>query len=61
MEENVEKDTVNYHIPDKTNILLNKVDGKTNKIVQLADKSNYDGTSTTRVLHLQIMAMGQLL
>lgn len=48
LEENVEKDTVNYHIPDKTNILLNKVDGKTNKIVQLADKSNYDGTSTTR-------------
>lgn len=48
LEENVEKDTVNYHIPDKTNILLNKVDGKTNKIVQLADKSKYDGTSTTR-------------
>lgn len=48
MEENVEKDTVNYHIPDKTNILLDKVEGKTNKIVQLADKSNYDGTSTVR-------------
>ena len=48
LEENVEKDTVNYHIPDKTNISLNKVDGKTNKIVQLADKSKYDGTSTTR-------------
>lgn len=42
------KTTANYHIPDKTNILLNKVDGKTNKIVQLADKSKYDGTSTTR-------------
>lgn len=48
LEENIEKDTVNYHIPNKTNILLNKVDGKTNKIVQLADKSKYDGTSTTR-------------
>ena len=42
------KTTANYHIPNKTNILLNKVDGKTNKIVQLADKSKYDGTSTTR-------------
>ena len=48
LEENIEKDTVNYHIPDKTNILLNKVDGRTNKIVQLVDKSNYDGTSTNR-------------
>lgn len=48
LEENVEKDNINYHIPDKTNISLNKVDGKTNKIVQLADKSKYDGTSTTR-------------
>lgn len=48
LEEHVEKDNINYHIPDKTNILLNKVDGKTNKIVQLADKSKYDGTSTTR-------------
>lgn len=48
LEENVEKDTVNYHIPNKTNILLNKIEGKTNKIVQLADKSNYDGTSTVR-------------
>ncbi len=42
------KTTANYHIPNKTNILLNKVEGKTNKIVQLADKSNYDGTSTNR-------------
>lgn len=48
LEENIEKDTVNYHIPNKTNILLDKVEGKTNKIVQLADKSNYDGTSTVR-------------
>lgn len=48
LEENIEKDTVNYHIPDKTNILLNKVEGKTNKIVQLADKSKYDSTSTNR-------------
>lgn len=48
LEENIEKDNINYHIPDKTNILLNKIEGKTNKIVQLADKSNYDGTSTTR-------------
>lgn len=48
LEENVEKDTVNYHIPNKTNISLNKVEGKTNKIVQLADKSKYDGTSTNR-------------
>lgn len=48
MEENVEIDNVSYHIPDKTNILLNKVEGKTNKIVQLADKSKYDGTSTNR-------------
>ena len=39
---------MSYHIPDKTNILLNKVDGRTNKIVQLADKNNYDGTSTNR-------------
>ena len=46
LEENVEKDTINYHIPDKTNILLNKVEGKTNKIVQLADKSEYDPTRT---------------
>lgn len=46
LEENVEKDSVNYHIPDKTNILLNKVEGKTNKIVQLADKSNYEPTGT---------------
>lgn len=48
LEENVEKDNINYHIPDKTNILLDKVEGKTNKIVQLADKSNYDDTSTVR-------------
>lgn len=46
LEENIEKDTVNYHIPDKTNILLNKVDGKTNKIVQLLDKSKYPATQT---------------
>lgn len=31
LEENVEKDTVNYHIPNKTNILLNKVEGNTKK------------------------------
>lgn len=48
LKENVEINNVSYHIPDKTNILLNKVDGKTNKIVQLADKSKYDGTSTNR-------------
>lgn len=48
LKENVEINNVTYHIPDKTNILLNKVEGKTNKIVQLADKSKYDGTSTTR-------------
>ena len=48
LEENIEKDTVNYHIPNKTNISLNKVEGKTNKIVQLADKSKYDSTSTNR-------------
>lgn len=48
LKENVEIDNVSYHIPDKTNILLNKVEGKTNKIVQLADKSKYDGTSTNR-------------
>lgn len=41
LEENVEKDTVNYHIPDKTNILLNKVEGNTKKVVQLLDKSKY--------------------
>lgn len=48
LEENIEKDNINYHIPDKTNISLNKVEGKTNKIVQLADKSKYVGTSTNR-------------
>lgn len=45
LEENVEKDSVNYHIPDKTNILLNKVEGKTNKIVQLLDKSTVNCSS----------------
>ena len=48
LEENIEKDNINYHIPDKTNILLNKVEGKTNKIVQIADNSKYDGTTTNR-------------
>lgn len=38
LKQNVEINNVTYHIPDKTNILLNKVDGKTNKIVQLLDK-----------------------
>ena len=46
LEENVEKDNINYHIPDKTNILLNKIEGKTNKIVQLLDKSKYSATQT---------------
>ena len=41
LEENIEKDNINYHIPDKTNILLNKVEGNTKKIVQLLDKSKY--------------------
>lgn len=45
LEENVEKDTINYHIPNKTNILLNKVEGKTNKIVQLLDKSTVNCSS----------------
>jgi hypothetical protein len=45
LEENIEKDTVNYYIPDKTNILLNKVEGKTNKIVQLLDKSTVNCSS----------------
>lgn len=48
LEENIEKDNINYHIPNKTNITLNNVEGKTNKIVQLADKSKYDSTSTNR-------------
>lgn len=48
LEENVEKDNINYHIPDKTNILLNKVEGKTNKIVQLIDKTVFV-TSGTKV------------
>ena len=47
LEENIEKNTVSYHIPDKTNILLNKVDGKTNKIVQIADQNNYAIPSST--------------
>ncbi len=46
LEENIEKDTVNYHIPDKTNILLNKVDGKTNKIVQEIDVTKTPATTT---------------
>lgn len=45
LEENIEKDTVNYHIPNKTNISLNKVDGKTNKIVQLLDRSTVNCNS----------------
>lgn len=45
LEENVEKDNINYHIPDKTNILLNKIEGKTNKIVQLLDKSTVNCSS----------------
>ena len=48
LEENVEKDNINYHIPDKTNILLNKVEGKTNKIVQLVNKTVFI-TSDTKV------------
>ncbi len=47
LEENIEKNTVSYHIPDKTNILLNKVEGKTNKIVQIADQNNYAILSST--------------
>lgn len=46
LEENVEKDNINYHIPDKTNISLNKVEGKTNKIVQIIDKSKFQSTQT---------------
>ena len=46
LEENVEKDTVNYHIPDKTNILLDKVEGKTNKIVQEIDKTVFATSGT---------------
>lgn len=42
------KTTANYHIPDKTNILLNKIEGKTNKIVQLIDKTVFV-TSGTKV------------
>lgn len=41
LEENIEKGNINYHIPDKTNILLSKVEGNTKKIVQLLDKSKY--------------------
>ena len=47
LEENIEKDTVNYHIPDKTNILLNKVEGNTKKVVQLLDKTVF-ATSDTK-------------
>lgn len=46
LEENVEKDNINYHIPNKTNILLNKVEGKTNKIVQLVDKTAFIQSGT---------------
>ena len=42
----IEKDNISYHIPDKTNILLNKVEGKTNKIVQLLDPTKYASTKT---------------
>lgn len=45
LEENIEKDNINYHIPDKTNILLNKIEGKTNKIVQLLDESTVNCNS----------------
>lgn len=45
LKENVEIDNVTYHIPDKTNILLNKIEGKTNKIVQLLDKSTVNCSS----------------
>ena len=48
LEENVEKDNISYHIPDKTNILLNKIEGKTNKIVQLVNKTVFI-TSDTKV------------
>lgn len=47
LEENIEKDTVNYHIPNKTNILLNKVEGNTKKVVQLLDKTVF-ATSDTK-------------
>lgn len=46
LEENIEKDNVNYHIPDKTNSLLNKVEGKTNKIVQEIDVTKTPATTT---------------
>lgn len=46
LEENIEKDTVNYHIPNKTNILLNKIEGKTNKIVQEIDVTKTSATTT---------------
>ena len=46
LKENIEIDNVTYHIPDKTNILLNKIEGKTNKIVQLLDKTKYSATQT---------------
>ena len=46
LEENIEKDNINYHIPDKTNILLNKIEGKTNKIVQEIDITKTSATTT---------------
>ena len=46
LKENIEIDNVTYHIPDKTNISLNKVEGKTNKIVQIIDKSKFQSTQT---------------
>lgn len=46
LKENVEINNVTYHIPDKTNILLNKVEGKTNKIVQLVDKTVFATSGT---------------
>lgn len=46
LKENVEIDNVTYHIPDKTNILLNKVEGKTNKIVQEIDVTKTFATTT---------------
>lgn len=45
LSDTVEKDNVEYYIPDKTNILLNKIEGKTNKIVQLLDKSTVNCSS----------------
>ena len=48
LKEVVEIDNVAYHVPDKTNILLNKVEGKTNKIVQLLDYEHYEPTITNQ-------------